>query len=121
MVASIPIPALLVLFVFCAHMCISVCDLLTEAAYARLMRDPEGAKTGSSIVTLVQGFQQIGFLVALSFMGVLSDHQMFNIAYLIALMCVITPVLPIIRGWLPERKRKLWKRGYIKLRGVKVF
>jgi MFS family permease len=119
MVANIHIPALIVLFVFCAHICISVCDLLTEAAYAKLMR--ENPQTGSSIVTLVQGFQQVGFLIALSFMGVLSDHNMFSVAYGIALVCIATPIIPLLRGWLPENKRQLWEDGIRRVRGSKIF
>jgi len=109
MVSGLTIPSLVVLFVFFSHIGISVGDLLTEAAYARKMR--ENPSTGSSIVTLVQGFQQIGFLIALSFMGVLSDHGLFVIAYGIALACIVTPVIPVLSGWLPERRRQLWEDG----------
>ena len=109
MIPNIQIPPLIVLFIFFAHLCISVADLLTEAAYARKMR--ENPETGSSIVTLVQGFQQVGFIVALSFMGVLSDHGLFSIAYGIALVATASPLLPLVKGWLPEERRHLWQSG----------
>jgi MFS family permease len=111
MLFTIKTPIVMVIFIFCIHMCISVCDLLAEASYARKMQEPAGAATGSSIVTLVLVYQNVGFLAALSFVGVLADYDLFRIAYVVSFFCVLSPIFPVIWAWLPERKRHLWEQG----------
>ena len=100
MVIGINIPVIMVLFLVFAHFQISVLDLLIEAKYAEKMRDhPE---TGSDIQTLASGFQQAGFLIALSFVGPLADLQLFRVTSIIGLCLTVTPLLPVFFNWLPE-------------------
>ncbi len=103
MVAGPAIPVLIVTMVTLVHFEIAVCDLLMEGQYAELMR--ENPHTGSNIVTLANGFQQVGFIIAMSFMGPLADLQLFRVSHIIALVLCCTPILPIFWGFIPEKRR----------------
>jgi MFS family permease len=81
---------------------ISVSDLLSEGAYAKLMR--EKPETGTSIVTLVSAFQLVGVLIALAMVGPLSDIGAFLPIFVTGIVLACTPVLPTLLGWLPEAR-----------------
>lgn len=104
MVGGFTLPVLIVAMIALVHFEISVCDLLVEGQYAELMR--EHPQTGSNIVTLAQGFQQIGFIAAMGFVGPLSDLSLFQVEHIIGLVLCCTPIIPLLLGFLPERKRE---------------
>jgi len=103
MVVGITVPVVIVVMLTLIHFEISVCDLLMEGQYAELMR--ENPHTGSNIVTLANGFQQVGFIIAMSFMGPLADEGLFRVSNIIALVLCCTPIAPILLGFIPEKKR----------------
>lgn len=94
--------ALIVMMMFCLHYEVSNCDLLVEGKYAELMR--KNPSTGSNIVTLKSGFQQVGFIIAMGFVGPLADAQRFTTMFIICLCFAATPIIPLVLGWLPEKK-----------------
>ena len=83
LVVEIRVAIALTFFLFMVHSEISICDLLTEGKYAELMR--ENPETGSDIVTLANGFQQFGAVIAMCFIGPLADLQLFRIPNMVAL------------------------------------
>jgi len=97
---SLKSPILLVLCLIGINYQMSVIDLLTEAKYAEYMQ--ENPVISSEIVTFVSGLQSVGSIVALSFIGYLSDLKQFWILFLIVLILSIIPLTPIVLGWLPE-------------------
>lgn len=103
MVTQPLVPIALTFFLFMIHTEISVCDLLSEGKYAELMR--ENPQTGSDIVTLAQGFQNLGLIIGISIIGPLSDLGMFRIYNIVALVLCVVPLTPILRGWMPEQQR----------------
>lgn len=103
LVVDMRIPVLIVCMVTLVHFEISVIDLLVEGQYAELMR--ENPSTGSNIVTLAQGFQQVGFIIAMAFLGPLSDMELFQVEHIIALVLCCTPLVPLFLAFLPEKKR----------------
>lgn len=98
---TIVIP-IIVMMMFCLHYQVSNCDLLVEGKYAELMR--ENPHTGSNIVTLKSGFQQFGFIIAMSFVGPLADAKNFTAMFIVCLCFATTPIIPLVLGWLPEKK-----------------
>jgi len=98
------VPILIVTMVTMAHFEIAVCDLLMEGQYAELMR--ENPQTGSNIVTLANGFQQVGFIIAMGFMGPLADAQLFRVSHIIALALCCTPIVPLLLNFMPEKRRQ---------------
>ena len=96
------IVAIIVMMMFCLHYQVSNCDLLVEGKYAELMR--KNPTTGSNIVTLKSGFQQFGFIIAMSFVGPLADSGSFTAMFIICLCFAATPIVPLVLGWLPEKK-----------------
>ncbi len=103
MVADFRLPVAIVFFLVMAHFEIAVTDLLVESVYAEKMR--QNPATGSSIVVLANGFQQIGFIIGMCFMGPLADLKLFRVSNIIALCLCVTPILPVLFGFLPEIKR----------------
>ncbi len=103
MVIDVRVPVIIVIFLAMVHFEIAVTDLLIEGQYAELMR--KNAHTGSSVVTLANGFQQFGFIIGMCFMGPLADLKLFRVSNIIALSLCVTPILPILFGFLPEVKR----------------
>lgn len=93
---------LLVMMFFCLNYQISNCDLLVEGKYAEMMN--AAPSTGSNIVTLKSGMQQLGFIVAVTYVGPLADQNHFTVMYVICLCFCVTPVIPLLLGWLPEEK-----------------
>jgi hypothetical protein len=91
---------LIVVCFFALNYEISIADLMSEGAYARLMR--EQPHTGSNIVTLVNAFSVCGTLLALSFIGPLSDESLFVPVFAIGAVLALTPLIPTLLGWLPE-------------------
>ena len=99
---SINNPMLIVVCFIGLNYEMSVIDLLTEARYAKYMQNyPD---ISSEIMTFVTGLQTIGSMVSLSFIGHLSDLNLFWILFTIILVLAITPLAPIILGFLDELK-----------------
>lgn len=103
MVVEIRVAAIMVIFMTMVHFEIAVVDLLIEGQYAEMMRSHPA--TGSDIVTLSNGFQQLGFIIAMAFMGSLADLKLFRVSNIIALVLCATPIIPLVFGFLPETKR----------------
>ena len=99
---NISVSVLIVLCFFGLNFEISICDLLSEGTYARLMN--ENPQTGTDIITLVNGFQMAGQLIALCFVGPLSDIKSFLPIFIIGTIICIVPLIPTMLGWLPEEK-----------------
>lgn len=97
---------LLVMMFFCVNYQISSCDLLVEGKFAELMNANPG--TGSNIVTLKSGMQQLGFITAMGYVGPLADEGRFTVMYVICLCFLATPIVPLLLGWLPEEKIAVW-------------
>lgn len=100
------VPAIPVLFAVgcftCISLEISLFDLLSEGKYSEVRK--ANPAIGSSISSLVQGMQSLGALVALSFVGSLSDAGLFEVTFvLMTILCAI-PLGPTLLGWLPEIK-----------------
>jgi hypothetical protein len=81
---------------------IAMFDLLSESTYSIIMRDRK--YTGGDLVTLTQGYQHIGALLATLFLGVFADHQLFYpLLSAVGVVCLL-PIAPVLLGWLPEIK-----------------
>jgi hypothetical protein len=102
MTLEIQNPNISVIFLIMIHFEIAVLDLLIEGKYAEHMR--EHPETGSDIVTLASLFQQTGFLIAIAFVGPLSDESLFRPMHIVALCLTTLPVVPVWLGWLPEKQ-----------------
>lgn len=94
-------PTVLLVFCFASlQFQLALFDLLSEAKYSELRnKHPE---VGSDVVTLANGMQTLGALIALSFAGVLSDAQLFYVAFIIMLSLAAVQAGPTLLGWLPE-------------------
>lgn len=103
LISEIHIPVLMVVFVACAHFQIAVCDLLIEGKYAEVMR--ENPESGSDIPNFATGLQFLGVLISMLFLGPLSDLGLFRVIFAISLALAVTPVLPVLFGWLPEQPK----------------
>jgi len=90
-------------------------DILGEGKYAELMHlHPE---SGSSIISFKFGFSLLGSIAVQSFVGPLSDGGHFHALFWIALALSLTPLLPTLVGWIPERKRTGDDPGMVELCG----
>jgi len=103
LVIDIRVPVMITMFIAGVHFEIAVCDLLIEAQYAKLMR--ENPNTGSDIVTLSTGFQQLGFIIGMCFIGPLADLGLFRVSNIIALFLLITPIIPVLLNWMRDERR----------------
>lgn len=81
---------------------IAIFDLMSEATYSKLMRDHP--YTGSDAVTLVQGYQHIGSIIAMLLVGIMADHNLYYPLLSIVLCACVLPLMPTLFGWLPEEK-----------------
>lgn len=79
---------------------IAIVDLLSEAKYSEIRK--EKPELGSDASTLAQGLQSAGAIIVMSFVGVLADAKLFVVAFIIIGLCVVSPLLPTLLGWLPE-------------------
>jgi folate/biopterin transporter len=95
-------PMIISFFALLVHFEISVCDLLMEGKYAEIMRKHQDS--GADIITLANGFQQLGSIVALCFIGPLADQQLFWVSNTIVVVALCTPIVPVLFGWLPEER-----------------
>ncbi len=103
MVVQVPSPIALTFFLFMMNVEVAICDLLSEGKYAELMRlNPH---TGSDIVTLVTGFQSIGAIIAMCLVGPMADLKLYRVTNIVALVMCVTPILPLLLGWMPEKRR----------------
>jgi hypothetical protein len=81
---------------------IAVYDLMSEASYSERMRANAGG--GNDIVTLVQTYQLVGGLVATLFVGFMADAQLYYALLGIVFALCVTPLVPVLWGWLPEAR-----------------
>lgn len=96
-------PMILVLCFIGINYEMAIVDVLTEGRYAETMQlYPE---SGSDIVTFVNGAQTLGSIVAMSFVGVLADNQLFWVIFFFAIVLCLTPLVPSGLGWLPEERQ----------------
>lgn len=90
---------------------LAVLNLLNEGKYSEIMRDhPE---SGADIVTFNQGCSALGSLLAMSFVGPLSDTGNLKAMFTIAAVLGLSPLVPILLGWLPENKRFPGENGLL--------
>ena len=90
-------------------------DILGEGKYAELMHlHPE---SGSSIISFKFGFSLLGSIAVQSFVGPLSDKGYFHTLFWISLAFSLTPLLPTLVGWIPEKRRTGDDPGMVKLCG----
>lgn len=82
---------------------VAMYDLMAEAHYSAITRD--NPKSGPDVVTAAQGLQMAGAVVAMSFVGVLSDHQLFVPLLILVFALLVVPVVPTLLGWLPEQRQ----------------
>ncbi len=101
--------ALLIVCFVSIHYEMSVADLMSEGKYSEIMRD--NPKSGSDIITFVHGCQRIGSIVALSFVGPLADARMYTSLFVIATLLSVSPIIPIMLDWLPEKRRSITESG----------
>ena len=106
---GVHLPAVMVLFFWCIQYEIAVGDLLTEGKYAEIMR--KHPETGSDIVTYCNGCQRLGYIISMSFVGPLSDAGHFMAMFFICMGLCVTPLVPTVLGWLPEKRRHMDERG----------
>ena len=95
-------PALISIFLVCVHFSIAVGDLFMEAQYSKMMR--QHPETGSTIVTFATAFQQLGYIIAMAFIGPLADLGLSRINFIIALALCCTPVIPTALNWLLDEQ-----------------
>lgn len=103
MVIEIHSPIAITFFLAMINMEVAICDLLSEGKYSELMR--KNPQTGSNIVTLATGFQVVGVIVGTGFIGPLADVKLYRVINIIALVMCVTPIVPILWGWMPEVQR----------------
>jgi len=85
---------------------LAVVNLLNEGKYSELIRaHPEVA---ADIITFQQGCSAMGSLVAMCFVGPLTDSGRIKILFQIAFMVGLMPLIPLLFNWLPEEKRKFY-------------
>jgi hypothetical protein len=96
-------PAVIAFLLLMIHFEIAISDMIVEGMSAEIMR--KNPQSGSDIITLSNGFQQTGMLVAILFLGPLSDLKLFRVTNLIAVTVLLTPLVPTLFGWLPEVKK----------------
>lgn len=94
--------SILVLSFLAINYQLAISDLLSEGKYAELMRD--NPRSGSDMVTLVSGFQMFGSIIAMSVVGPLSDLKSFFPLFIIMIALSLSPIIPTLLGWLPEKK-----------------
>jgi len=102
-------PLMLILCFVAINYEISVCDLLSEGKYAQIMKN--NPRSGSDIITFVNGLQMAGTIVSMCFVGPLSDYKYFEAILLIGMTLTVAPLVPTILGWLPEVRRQVGELG----------
>ncbi len=79
---------------------ISLYDLLSEGKYSEIRK--ANPIVGTDISILVQAMQSTGAIVAVLFVGTLSDHGLYVVLFGIAAVLCATPIVPTLLGWMPE-------------------
>lgn len=87
---------------------IALYDLLSEGKYAEIRRDNK--HLGSDLTTFTQALQMSGLLAGTSFVGFLSDAQLYGVLYILTLIFCVLPVGPTVLGWLPESPTEVLSR-----------
>jgi len=88
------IPLALV-FCFCGiNVQIAMYDLLSEGKYSEIRNTHP--QIGSDATTLVQAMTITGGLIAMSFIGVLADANLFWIVFIIAIVLAVSPLIPTL-------------------------
>lgn len=98
--ASFVSPVLLVCCFLGVNFEVALYDLLSEAKYSEIRnKHPE---LGSDASMFATGLITFGSLLVLTFVGTLSDMELYWVIFLIALVCGTAPIIPTLLGWLPE-------------------
>lgn len=93
------------------HLALTIIVFICQ--YAELMHlHPE---SGTSIITFKHGWHLLGGIVVQSFLGPLSDRGQYVILFWIILAFSLTPLLPTIQSWIPEKKRTKEDQGIMQL------
>ena len=88
---------------------IAVLNLLNEGKFSEIIREhPEMA---ADIITFNQALSAVGSLIAMSFVGPLSDSGQLRLILGIALCLALVPLVPVLLGWLPEKRRSPAENG----------
>jgi hypothetical protein len=85
---------------------ISVFDLLSESAYSERMRDVP--QSGTDLVTLTQGYQDVGAIVTAVSAGPLAETGSWYVFSGLVIACTTLPLIPTAFNWLGEKR---WPRG----------
>jgi hypothetical protein len=91
--------------VFCLmgiNLQLAVYDLLAEGKAAQLRN--ENAWIGTSGTTFMQMLEPVGALMALSFVGVVSDRQLYWVDFGVLTALCALHMGPTLWGWLPEER-----------------
>mmetsp|Transcript_5975 Transcript_5975/g.13077 ORF Transcript_5975/g.13077 Transcript_5975/m.13077 type:complete len:673 (-) Transcript_5975:3-2021(-) len=79
-------------------------EMLGDGKYSEIMqRHPE---SGSSIISFKFVLSLFGTLVTQCYVGPLADAGYFHVLFWIALVLLMAPFVPTLRGWIPEKKIK---------------
>lgn len=92
---------------------LSVANLLSEGKYSQIMR--EHPESGTDIVSFTQACSALGALLAMTFVGPLSDANQFQTLFFISMGLCILPVIPTLMNGLPELQRSVEEEGMIPL------
>lgn len=79
---------------------IATFDLLSEGAYSALVRD--NRELGSDVSALTQSYERIGGIIGSLCLGLLADHQLYNVIF--ALLCVFCTAPLLAIRWMPEER-----------------
>jgi hypothetical protein len=79
---------------------VSLYDLLSEAKYSEIRNEKH--ELGSNASTFANGLITFGSLIVLTFIGTLSDAQLYWVIFLLALLFGSSPIIPTLLGWMPE-------------------
>jgi hypothetical protein len=81
---------------------ISMYDLLSQGKYSEIRN--ETPQLGSSITNMVHGFISCGSLLAMLYVGYISDAKLFYIIFIINLILSSSLMVPTVMGFLSEHR-----------------
>ena len=86
---------------------LAVINLLNEGKYSEVIR--QHPAVAADIMTFQQGCSALGSLLAMSFVGPLTDAGHSKLLFQLAGVVGLFPLLPLLGNWLPEEKRTFEK------------
>lgn len=84
---------------------VAIYDLLSEGKSSEIRKQHDSL--GSLASTVIQGLQVTGSLIALSFVGILSDARLFIPLFLVLCGLCVSPIVPTLLGWFPENPKRV--------------